>query len=405
MDWNDSAEQKAFRQQVRSFIEAEVPERYRRDAEGHPSRFDWMEDRKSDDPEARRIAGEWVATLGEKGWVAPHWPQEYGGANLTPIEQFIYKMEMTLAEIPQGLPAGVAMLGPTLIIHGTEEQKRQHLPKILTGEVVWAQGYSEPEAGSDLAGLKTRATRDGDEYVINGQKIWTSGGHYADWLFALVRTDPEAAKHRGVTFLLMDITTPGISIRPLVNMADEHHFNETFFENVRVPVAHCVGEEGRGWYVGMTLLDFERSNITGAIAAKRAIIRLIDFAKGTGATKTRLRDVPSVRDEVASRYIESEVMYNFSLRIISIQSSGMVPNHEASVSKLFGSELTQKVANTGVKACGLYGNLWDEDDGRSAMRAGFTHAYVRSVSATIAGGTSEIQRGVIATRGLGLPRG
>ena len=405
MDWNDTPEQSAFRNEVRTFIETKVPPRYRRDAEGNPSRHDWMEDRKDDDPEARRVSAEWVATLGEKAWVAPHWPKEYGGAGLSPIEQFIYKQEMTLAEVPQGLPAGVSMLGPTLIIHGTEEQKQQHIPKLLSGEVVWAQGYSEPEAGSDLAALKTRATRDGDDYVVNGQKIWTSGGHYADWLFVLVRTDPDAPKHRGVSFLLMDKTTPGITIRPLVNMAWDHHFNETFFDNVRVPAANRVGEENRGWYVGMTLLDFERSNITGAIAARRDIDRLIDYTKQQGAEKSRITSVPSIRTELASRYIESEVMYNFSLRIISIQSHGMVPNYEASVSKLFGSELAQRVANTGVKAFGLYGNIWDENSPRAAMRGGFTRSYVTSVSGTIASGTSEIQRGVIATRGLGLPRG
>ena len=405
MDWNDTPEQSAFREEVRSFIETKVPPRYQRDAQGFASRYDWMEDRKDSDPEARRVSKEWVTALGEKRWVAPQWPEEYGGAGMTPVEQFIFKQEMTIAEVPLGLPASVSMLGPTLIIHGTEKQKREHIPKILSGEVVWAQGYSEPEAGSDLASLKTRATRDGDDYVVNGQKIWTSGGHYADWLFVLVRTDPEAPKHRGVSFVMMDKTTPGISIRPLVNMANEHHFNETFFDNVRVPVANRVGEENRGWYVGMTLLDFERSNITGAVAARRDISRLIEYANGPGAKQSRIASLTSVRDEVANRYIESEVMYNFSLRIISIQACGMVPNYEASISKLFGSELAQRVANTAVKAFGLYGNVWDGDGSRAAMNGGFTRTYVRSVSATIAGGTSEIQRGVIATRGLGLPRG
>ncbi len=405
MDWNDTPEQSAFRQEVRTFIDKKVPPRYQRDARGFGSRYDWMEDRKDADPEARRVSQEWVDALGEKRWVAPHWPKEYGGAGLSPMEQFIYKQEMTIAEVPQGLPAGASMLGPTLIIHGTEEQKKEHLPKLLSGEVVWAQGYSEPEAGSDLAALKTRAVRDGDDYVVNGQKIWTSGGHFADWLFVLVRTDPEAPKHRGVSFVLMNKTTPGITVRPLVNMADEHHFNETFFDNVRVPVSNRVGEENRGWYVGMTLLDFERSNITGAVAARREITRLIDYAKGAGAEQSRISALPSVRDALTDRYIESEVMYNFSLRIISIQARGMVPNYEASVSKTFGSELAQRVANTGVKAFGLYANVWDDESSRAAMGAGPTKSYVRSVSATIASGTSEIQRGIIATRGLGLPRG
>ncbi len=405
MDWNDTHEQATFREEVRSFIDAKVPKRYQRDAEGFPSPHDWQHDAKSPDAEPRAVSKEWVASLGEKGWMAPQWPKEYGGAGLSPMEQFIFKQEMTQAEVPLGLVVGPGMIGPTLIIHGTEEQKKEHIPKILSGEVIWAQGYSEPEAGSDLASLKTRATRDGDDYVINGQKIWTTGAHFSDWIFALVRTDPEAPKHRGISFVMMDIKTPGISVRPLINMGWEHEFNETFFENVRVPVSNRVGEENRGWYVGMTLLDFERSNITGAVAARRDVERLIDFAKGEGAEKTRIGSLSSVRGEVANRYIESEVMFNFSMRIISIQASGMVPNYEASVSKIFGSELSQRLANTGVKALGLYGNLWAKQDGHSALRSAFTRAYVRTVPSTIAGGSGEIQRGIIASRGLGLPRG
>ena len=409
MDWNDTPEQAAFRDEVRTFIQQKLPQRYQGDAQGFPSPHDWLTDRKSNDPERQRASAAWMSALAEKRWVAPQWPREYGGMGLGPIEQFIFKAEMTEGAVPPPAAAqadpGVSMLGPTLMIHGTEEQKRQHIPKILSAEVFWAQGYSEPGAGSDLASLATRATRDGDDYVINGQKIWTSGAHLADWIFALVRTDPEAPKHRGISFLMMDAKTPGITIRPLVNMADEHHFNETFFDNVRVPVANRVGEENRGWYVGMTLLDHERSNITVAISAQRDIARLIAYARERGAEKSRLQSLPSLRTEVADRYIESEVMFNFSLRIISIQQRGMVPNYEASVSKLFSSELQQRVANTGVKVFGLYGTIWDEESTRAAARSWFTHHYLSSVSRTIGGGTSEIQRGIIATRGLGLPRG
>ena len=407
MDWNDSPEQAAFRQEVRDFIQAKLPKRYQEDEEGYPSPHDWLEDRKSGDPEAMRVSDEWISALAEKRWRAPHWPVEYGGIGMGPMEQFIYKMEMAAADVPPPRVAqadpGISMLGPTLIIHGTDQQKRQHIPKILSGEVFWAQGYSEPGAGSDLSSLQTRATRDGDEYVINGQKIWTSGAHMADWLFMLARTDPEAPKHRGISFLLVDKSTPGISVRPLVNMAEEYHFNEVFFDNVRVPVANRVGEENRGWYVGMTLLDFERSNITGAVSVRRELTRLLDFAKGKGAERVRL-NLSSVRDEIVSRFVESEVMFNFSFRIISIQDSGMVPNYEASMSKMFGSELQQRVANTGVKALGLYGGLWGESP-HAAMRGTLSIEYVASVGRTIGGGTSEIQRGIIATRGLGLPRG
>ena len=194
MDWNDTPEQAAFRAEVRKVIQERLPARYRQDADEEYG--GWQADRKSEDADIRQAAIDWASALAEKGWVAPHWPQEYGGAGLSPMEQFIFRQEMASAGAPAVGGMGVQMLGPTLIVHGSEEQKKEHLPKILSGEVAWCQGYSEPGAGSDLASLQTRAVRDGDEYVINGQKIWTSGAHTADWLFALVRTDPDAPKHR-----------------------------------------------------------------------------------------------------------------------------------------------------------------------------------------------------------------
>jgi alkylation response protein AidB-like acyl-CoA dehydrogenase len=409
MDWNDTPEQAAFRQEVRTFIQTKLPPRYQRrddSEEGEEAGFyGWQNDRKSEDAEARQAAADWAKALSEKGWVAPHWPKEYGGAGLSPMEQFIYNMEMAGAGATGVGGSGVAMLGPTLIVHGSDEQKKEHLSGILSGEVAWAQGYSEPGAGSDLASLQTRAIRDGDEYVINGQKIWTSGAHTADWLFALVRTDPDAPKHRGISFVMMDIKTPGITVRPLINMGWEHGFNEVFFEDVRAPVSNRVGEENRGWYVGMTLLDFERSNITGAVSARRNIDRLLRAAKGSDADKSRLDRLPTIRLDIADRYIETEVMFNFSFRIISMQARNLIPNYEASTSKLYNSEMVQRIANTGVKSFGLYGNLWDAKSSWAPVAAQFTHSYVGAVSATIAAGTSEIQRNIIATRGLGLPRG
>jgi alkylation response protein AidB-like acyl-CoA dehydrogenase len=291
-----------------------------------------------------------------------------------------------------------------LIVHGTEEQKKEHLPRILSGEVNWRQGYSEPGSGSDLASLQTRAVRDGDDFVINGQKIWTSGAHRADWLYALVRTDPEAPKHRGISFLILDKDTPGITIRPLIDMSWRHHFNEVFFEDVRVPASNLIGEENRGWYVGMTLLDFERSNITGAITSRRSIRSLLEYLDtDEGAEKANV--TPPVRTAIADRYVETEVMFNFSFRIISMQNANQIPNYEASTSKLFNSELSQALARTGSRAFGLYAGLWDDEDGRAPLGGRFTKSYVQSVPATIAAGTSEVQRNIIATRGLGLPRG
>jgi len=278
VDWNDSTEQAAFRKEVRDLIAQRLPARYRSAGGGGLFEGGWQSDRKSNDPAAREAAETWASALAEKGWIAPHWPKQYGGAGLTTMEQFIFNQEMAEANAPAVGGMGVSMLGPTLIVHGTEEQKAEHLPKILSGEVAWAEGYSEPGSGSDLASLQTRAVRDGDDFVINGQKIWTSGAQYADWLFALVRTDPNAPKHRGISFLLLDRNTPGLTVRPLTDMGWNQPFNETFFEDVRVPAKNLVGEENRGWYVGMTLLDFERSGIGTSVMARKQLRRLIDYA-------------------------------------------------------------------------------------------------------------------------------
>ncbi|MFN8639122.1 MAG: acyl-CoA dehydrogenase family protein [Dehalococcoidia bacterium] len=336
----------------------------------------------------------------------PHWPKQYGGAGLTVMEQFIFNQEMTEANAPAVGGMGVSMLGPTLIVHGTDEQKQEHLPRILSGEVAWAEGYSEPGSGSDLASLQTRAVRDGDDFVINGQKIWTSGAQYADWLFALVRTDPNAPKHRGISFLLLDRTTPGLTVRPLTDMGWNQPFNETFFEDVRVPAKNLVGEENRGWYVGMTLLDFERSGISTSVMARKQLLRMVEYARTEeGRARSRFHELDTLRHEVAERYIEITVEENFSLRIVSMQHAGQIPNYESSMVKMFGTEALQRLQRLGTKAFGLFANVWDADSEYAPLGAAFTQGYVWSVPMTIAGGTSEIQRNIIATRGLGLPRG
>ena len=380
-----------------------APEYYRRRAaRGLDS--DWSADRRSDDSQRRAAADAWTTALSERGWFAPQLPKEYGGAGMTPMEQFIFTQERTAAGAPRVGGNGLSLLAPTLIVHGTDEQKREYLPGILSGEVLWAQGYSEPGAGSDLASVQTRAVRDGDEWVINGQKIWTSNAHLADALFALVRTDPDAPKHRGISFVLIDdASTSGLTVRPLINMAWEHGFNETFFEDVRIPAANVLGEVNRGWYVGMTLLDFERSNIAGAIEVRRRLGILRDFLHSEqGQSSARVS--PTVRAEIADRYVEADVGFNFSFRIISMQNRGLIPNYEASMTKLFLSEITQATARTALHAFGLYANLWDEDKERAPAEALFTKRYILDIPGTIAAGSSEIQRNIIATRGLGLPR-
>ena len=313
----------------------------------------WVFDRHSEEPELRQAARAWARALAERGWVAPAWPAEYGGAGLTSIEQFVFGEEMAHAHAPPVGGNGVVMLGPTLIVHGSEAQRREVLPRMLTGDYVYAQGYSEPGAGSDLASLATRADRASDEYVINGQKIWTSGAHHADALFMLVRTDPSAPKHRGISFLLVpEIDTPGIEVRPLLDMTHGHYFNEVFFENVRVPVAQRVGEENRGWYVGMTLLDFERSGVAGAVAHEQNVAQLAGFlASAGGAAYRRTGGWASARAELAERWIEAGVSRQLSLRIASMQAAGLTPNQEASMGKLFSTELGQRIA----RVCGRWG--------------------------------------------------
>ncbi len=394
MDFSDTPEEAAFRSDVRQFVKQNLP-------------ADWRmgEDETAEDagaPEQRERLRPWRKALAARGWIAPHWPREYGGAGMTPGEQFILNVEFAEARAPEVGGFGVTMIGPTLILYGTDEQKQQHLPGITSGEVVWCQGYSEPGSGSDLASLQTRAVRDGDDYVINGQKIWSSGAHHADWMFMLARTDPDAPKHRGISMLLLDMQTPGITIQPLVNMAGLHRFNQEFFDNVRVPVSNRVGEENRGWYVGATLLDFERSNIRASISLRHTIEEIVAMVREAGGAAP-VRMMQAIRAELAERAIEADIARLISYRIISMQKRGQVPNYEASMNKLFRSEVAQRVAQTGMRAIGLYGNAY-RGDRYAPLKARLSTAYLTSVSATIAAGTSEIQRNVIATRGLGLPR-
>jgi len=392
MDLADSPAEATFRSEVRAFLKEH--------ADKYPNRGRGFEEGDYPGSEAMQP---WRDALVEKGWIAPHWPKEYGGAGLSAQEQFVLNEEFAEAGVNNVGGFGVMMIGPTLMVHGTEEQKQEHLTKILHGERNWAQGWSEPGAGSDLASLQTRAIRDGDEYVVNGQKIWTSGAHRADWIYMLARTDPDAPKHRGISLLMFDLKTPGVSIRPLINMADGHAFNEVFFEDVRVPTRNRLGEENRGWYVGMTLTDFERSGIGNAVGVQRILRGLLKQAQTLPEEQTRKKDGPW-RLAFADRWIEADIARLFSYLNMSIQLRNLIPNHEASMSKLYTTELNQRIAATTLKLFGLYGQLWDKER-PEALRGMAARGYVGAVSSTIAGGTSEIQRNIIATRGLGLPRG
>jgi len=391
----DDVDEAAFRGEVREFIAREAPK---------------AADTGGGDIE-RALSGfmgsqGWFKKLAERGWVVPAWPKEYGGAGMTVMQQFIFNEEMALASAPRPMHLIIAagMAGPTIIVHGNDDQKQRFLPGIARGEDIWCQLYSEPGSGSDLASLQMRATRDGDDYVFNGSKIWTTMAHMAKNAICLARTDPEAPKHRGISYFVVDMKSPGITIRPLVNMGGTHEFNQVFFDNVRVPKENLVGEENRGWYVGVTTLDFERSSIGSSIGARQNVEGIIGFARENRAGCVSMLDrTPTVRVELADRLIETQVGMMLSYRVISMQNRGLVPNHEASLLKLFTTEMNQRIARTGMKVIGLYGALGRGED-RAPRKGGFAASFIRSIANTIEGGTSEIQRNVIAQRGLGLPR-
>lgn len=389
MDFSWSDEHAQFRAQVQEFIHGRWGRGRGGDGEGDRS---------------ERVTA-YQKALAEHGWLTMAWPEAYGGRAASHWQQMIFAEESAIAEAPTG-GQGADRVGPTLMIHGTEEQKREHLPKIARGEVMWCQGYSEPGAGSDLASLQTRATRDGDDFVINGQKIWTSGAQNADWIHVLTRTDPAAPKHRGISYFMLRMDTPGISLRPIVQLHGEAGFNETFFEDVRVPAANMIGDENRGWYVAATALDFERSGINRIAAVLGPFRRLLDHASesdSAGAGR-KITDSQPNRLSLTDTAIEVEVARYLGYRVTWMQDRGLVPNQESSMSKMFGSELQQRNARRGVNMFGLFGGLRPESK-HAAMDGEYCRLYMATVSLTIAAGTSEIQRNIIATRGLGLPRG
>ncbi|MFQ5382703.1 MAG: acyl-CoA dehydrogenase family protein, partial [Dehalococcoidia bacterium] len=324
------------------------------------------------------------------------WPGEYGGLDATPIQQMIFNEVMGYRRVPAG-GMGVWWVGPALILYGTDEQKERFLPRITNADDVWCTFYSEPGAGSDLASLQTRAVRDGDEYVVNGQKIWTSGAHTSNWGWLAARTDPEAPKHRGISMFLVEMDTPGLEVRPLVNMAGRHEFNEVFFNDVRIPASQLVGEENRGWYTLAVALDFERSSIGSTSGARRT---LDDFIGNVRAGRATLTD--ATRSRLVDCHIATEVLRFVGYRIAAEQEkTGIAPTQLSQMAKLCAMELNQKITSMTMQVGGMdaqgnaAGSMWD----------GYATSFLRSVANTIEGGTSEIQRNVIATRGLGLPRG
>ncbi|MGD9892321.1 MAG: acyl-CoA dehydrogenase family protein [Dehalococcoidia bacterium] len=390
MQFKFTAEQEAFRAEVQEVITTNLPADYATRATGG----------EAEDDAAWQLSRRFTAALADRRWLAMAWPKEFGGLDADHMTQLIYNEELAYHRAPGGGGMGVAWVGPAVMLYGTQDQKDRYLPRITSGEDVWCTLYSEPGAGSDLAALQTRAVADGDDYVINGQKIWTSGAHHSSWGWLAARTDPDAPKHKGISTFVVPMDTPGITVRPLINIAGQHGFNEVFFDNVRIPKENLVGELNRGWYQVAVALDFERSGIQAYAGGRRTLEEIVTFAKGN---RHYWEENPSVRLELAERAIEVATGTLIAYRIPWMQAQGKIPNHEASMSKLYGSELGQRIARTGMQVIGQYGQL--RDDRAAPLMGRLATSYLTSVSGTIAAGTSEIQRGIIATRGLGLPRG
>ncbi|MCH8814652.1 MAG: acyl-CoA dehydrogenase family protein [Chloroflexi bacterium] len=392
MDFRFSNEEDAFRTEVQEFLKAEL-------TPGWDDQFDTETELGA--MEQGDFAKQFQMKLAERHWLALPWPEEYGGLGANVMQQVIYNEEMAYKGAPTGFNMGVAWVGPSLMIYGTPEQKEEFLPKITNLEHTWCTLYSEPESGSDLASLQTRAVKDGDEWVINGQKIWTSGAHRSNWGWLAARTDPEAPKHKGISMFLVPMDAPGLSMQPLVNMAGEHGFNEVFFEDVRIPANYLVGQENQGWYQLAVALDFERSSIAGSARARRWWEKLIGFSN---EHPQFVSANPKVRHRLAEIGIEVDIGKYLSYRVASLQQAGQIPNYEATIAKLFSSELGQRLARTGMDLLGIYGQLHPKSK-YAYLNGGIERYYQMSVSETIAGGTSEIMRGVVAIRGLGLPKG
>ena len=400
MEFRDSPHEAEFRTMVRSFLDAEYPSGF---AE-RPTEWGLFNGAGRAQPGFAEFMRGWTAKLNEHGWGAPAWPKEHGGGGLSVKEQFILSEEFAWRRAPRSGGIGHGWAGPTMMVYGTEEQKAEYLPKIISGEHIWCQLFSEPGAGSDLASLQTRAIRDGDDYVVNGQKIWTSGAQHAHMGILIARTNPDAPKHRGISYFLVDMKTPGIQVRPLLNMLNSHEFNEVYFEDVRVPAKNLLGEENRGWYLATTTLDFERSGIATSVAHQLIVKDLVKFAKESELGSHTMATRESARNELSDRAIEAQVEALICYRIISMQERGEIPNKESSIAKLYSSELDVRLASTAMHLSGMHSQITDRED---AYVAGgkFARFYMHSTTSPIGGGTSEIQRNIIAMRGLGLPRG
>ncbi|MGJ7918560.1 acyl-CoA dehydrogenase family protein [Massilia sp. LXY-6] len=402
MDLNFTPEEERFRDEVRAFLAEKLPSRLSdKVANGkHLSKDDMQE---------------WHAILNRRGWLANHWPREYGGPGWTAVEKFIFENECALANAPRIVPFGVNMLGPVLIKYGDEAQKRYWLPRILDGSDWWCQGYSEPGAGSDLAAVKTTAVRgtddQGEHYIVNGQKTWTTLGQHANMIFCLVRTDREAKKQEGISFLLVDMDSPGVEVRPIITLDGEHEVNEVFFTDVRVPAENLVGAENRGWTCAKYLLTYERTNIAGVGFSVAALERLKRIAAQQTRNGRPLAEDPAFAARLARVEIDLENMKTTNLRVIAAVAGGGVPGAESSMLKIRGTEIRQEILSLTRRAMGVHARPFTQemlDAGFDGPRFGpdfaaaATAQYFNNRKLSIFGGSNEIQKNIISKMILGL---
>jgi len=399
MDFAYSPKEEAFRKEVRDWLAEnmkELPEWWSRPDVAGP---------EIDSEEYHQFGLWWHRKLYDAGFVGIAWPKEYGGRGATLLEQVVFGEEIAKHRAPGPTNLlGIGWCGPTIMAAGTEEQKKRFLPKMLTAEEIWCQGFSEPEAGSDMVNVQTRAVEDGDDYIVNGQKVWTSGGHYADWSVLLVLTDPDApSRHRALSYFLLDMHAPGVTVRPLRQMTGHSEFNEVFLDDVRIPKSLMVGEKNQGWYVAMGTLEFERSGIGTSIALENTVKDLIKMAQEIERNGQPLSKDPLIRQKLAQFYIEGNVLRYTGLRALTGQLRGERPGPETVVGNLFGVELNQRLQDFAVHLEGPYGRL--VRGSKYAIGHGrWQYSFLRSRGNTIETGTAEIKRNVIAQRALGLPR-
>ena len=393
MDFLFTEEQERFRQEVRSFLDKELPPRwvgYLGSTTG---------DHVVDSSDGWQVFKDIAHKLGEKGWLSLFWPKEYGGESRSYVDYLIFSEEIARRGSPGYNPIAVKMLAPTLIDYGTEEQKKHHLTPIARGEEFWCEGFTEPNAGSDLASLQTKAIKDGDYFTINGQKTWSTFANYSDWCCLLARSDSSSQRSKGLSFFLVDLSTPGISVRPIMNLAGEPSFCEIFFEDARIPKENIVGKENEGWRVVQAMLGHERTSIEFVAMVQTIIAEAMKYLKANPQT-------PSVHSKhsLARLATEAEIGRLLNYRVAWMRDKGIVTDWYAAMAKLYSTGLLKHAAGVVIELLGLYGQL-DKKDSRAPLHGWFEHLYLSSMGATIAAGTSEIVKNIIALSGLKLPRG